>query len=117
MLLPSLPSCAIAGLSLALDEERDLVWASGGEPRIKAFAIDSSGDAGEARSCRHTLAGSNRVLAVAGGRVLAAGTGIDKGRLLYWDVDRCAEWLEKCGHGWPGIADLSASGAGCVVPA
>lgn len=77
------------GYALALDTERSLVWASGGEDRIKAFALDGDRSSTETRGCRFTLASAERILAVLGGRVLAAGAYNDKRGVVYWDVDRC----------------------------
>jgi len=76
------------GFAVAVDPERGLAWAGGGEPRIKGFEPEKS--CKETQGCRYTLGGSNRLLGVVGGRVLAADHG---SHLLYWDIARWGSFV------------------------
>jgi hypothetical protein len=74
-----------------VDPVRDLVWAGGDEPRIKAFSLGVSGQ----DACRYTLASSTQgLMGVFGGRVLSA---VNGGKLQYWDIDKLTpqrQWID-----------------------
>ena len=70
---------------MAIDPVRELVWSSGGEVRIKGFAIGAGGP-WDTETCRFTLDSSTSgLLGVLGGRVLAAAGG---GVVEWWDIAR-----------------------------